>query len=106
MVTWAWTTACALPSSSRERHRAREGAADQPHVALCHPEGVADVAGVVMVDVAQLGMRERPLTAWTESDVVLGDQERIADVHDAVAIHVAAERGPRRRGGRARGRRG
>src|SRR5467141_3577918 len=35
---------------------AGEDATDEPHVALRHPEGVADVAGAVAVHVARLGV--------------------------------------------------
>src|SRR3989442_15642447 len=39
----------------------REGAADEPHVALCDPESIADIAAAVVVDVAQVGVGERRL---------------------------------------------
>src|SRR2546422_2401339 len=45
----------------------REDATDEPHVALRHPEGVADVAGAVAVHVARLGLRRAHLQvdlAW------------------------------------------
>ncbi len=43
------------PSSLRSLP-AGERTADEPHVALRDPEGVADVAGAVAVDVARLGV--------------------------------------------------
>jgi hypothetical protein len=61
---------------------------DEPHVALRDPEGVADVAGAVAVDVARLGVRE--LATKAQPHVELGDDERVADVDDPVPVHVAA----------------
>src|SRR5437879_3229179 len=56
-----------LKSRARER-LACEGAAES-HVALRHPERVSDVAAVVLIHVADLGMCERRLTALAQSDV-------------------------------------
>src|SRR2546427_746598 len=72
-----------------------------PLVTVRHPEGVADVAGAVAVDVARLGMRE--LATEAQPHVELGDDERVANVDDPVPVHIAAAdcgaRGGRRRRG-------
>jgi len=41
-----------------QKRGAGEGAADEPDIALRKPEGVADVAGAVAIDVAHLGVLE------------------------------------------------
>jgi len=85
---------------TRERP-AGERTVDEPHVALRYPEGVADVAGAVPVDVARLGLRE--LTTLPQPHIELGHYERIPDIDDPVPVHVAAadcgDRGGRRRRG-------
>ena len=56
----------------------REDATDEPHVALRHPEGVADVAGAVAVHVARLGVGE--LATLPQPHIELGYDERIPDL--------------------------
>jgi len=68
---------------------AGEDATDEPHVALRHPEGVADVAGAVAVHVARLGVGE--LATLPQLHIELGYDERISDIDDPVPVHVVAE---------------
>src|SRR6266480_6553014 len=85
---------------------AGEGAAHQPRVALCHPERIADIAAPVVVYVTHLWVREGSLTTDAQTHVVLRGQQGVANVDQAVPVHVAA-RGGTERGGRAgRARRG
>jgi len=67
---------------------AGEDATDEPHVALRHPEGVADVAGAVAVHVARLGVGE--LATLPQPHIELGYNERISDIDDLIPVHVAA----------------
>ena len=69
---------------------AGEGAADEPDVALRHPEGVPNVAGAVAVHVTDLRVAERRYATLPQADVELGHDERVPDVHDPVPVHVAA----------------
>src|SRR5437762_7243331 len=85
---------------------AGEDAPDGVHVALRHPERVSNVAGVVLIQVADLGMSERRLTALAQADVELRHEQRIANIHHSVAVHVTADAGVRRGGCRARAGRG
>src|SRR5438093_7326363 len=79
----------AMARSSRASKRgAGEGAADEPHIALRHPEGVADVAGAVAVHVAHLGVGE--LATLPQPHIELGYNERIPDIDDPIPVHVAA----------------
>jgi len=67
---------------------AGEGAADEPDVALRHPEGVPNVAGAVAVHVARLGVGE--LATLPQPHIELGYNERISDIDDLIPVHVAA----------------
>src|SRR5438132_6704255 len=82
----------------RRRRRAvegptREGAGDEPYVALGDPEGVADVAGAIPVHVTQRGIRY--CGAQTGTYVELRDQQGVANVHYPIPLHVPAGEGPR-----------
>src|SRR5437899_8003949 len=71
----------------------REGAGDEPYVALGDPEGVADVAGAIRVHVTERGIRYRG--AETGTYVELGDQQGVANVHYPIPLHVPTGEGPR-----------
>src|SRR5438132_9079347 len=82
----------------RRRRRAvegptREGAGDEPYVALGDPEGVADVAGAIPVHVTQRGIRY--CGAQTGTYVELRDRQGVANVHYAISVHVPTAKGPR-----------
>src|SRR5436309_5703523 len=82
----------------RRRRRAvegptREGAGDEPYVALGDPEGVADVAGAIPVHVTQRGIRY--CGAQTGTYVELRDQQGVANVHYPIPLHVPTGEGPR-----------
>src|SRR5881409_1442116 len=77
-------------SWARERP-AREGAADQPYVALRHPQGITDVTSAVSVHIADLRVTERRRSAGPQAHVMLRDEERVTDIHHAVPVHVAAQ---------------
>jgi len=63
---------------------AGEGAADEPDVALRHPEGVPNVAGAVAVHVARLGVGE--LATLPQLHIELGYDERISDVSLPIGV--------------------
>ena len=65
---------------------AGEGAADEPDVALCHPEGVPNVAGAVAVHVARLGVGE--LATLPQPHIELGyhDDEPLAQALSATRL--------------------
>src|SRR5436309_3098842 len=69
---------------------AAEGAAHEPHVALGHPESVADVAGAVAVHVARGRLAEWRHAAPPQTHIELRHHECIADVHDSISVHIAA----------------
>src|SRR5881397_1415969 len=71
---------------------AAEGAAREPHVALGHPESVADVAGTVAVHAACCRMAEWGHATLPQTHVELRHHECITDVHDSVSVHIAAGR--------------
>src|SRR5438876_11842665 len=71
----------------------REGAGDEPYVALGDPEGVANVAGAITVHVTERGIRYRG--AETGTYVELGDQQGVANVHYPIPLHVPTGEGPR-----------
>src|SRR6266446_2987899 len=71
----------------------REGAGDEPYIALGDPEGVADVAGAITVHVTQRGIRYRG--AETGTYVELRDQQGVANVHYPIPLHVPTGEGPR-----------
>src|SRR2546422_2315403 len=75
-------------SSMAYKRGAGEGAADEPDVALRHPEGVPNVAGTVAVHVTDLRVAERRYAALPQADVELGHDERVPDVNDPVPVHV------------------
>src|SRR5436309_8247166 len=82
----------------RRRRRAvegptREGAGDEPYVALGDPEGVANVAGAITVHVTQRGIRY--CGADTGTYVELRDQQGVANVHYPIPLHVPTGEGPR-----------
>src|SRR5207249_5821471 len=86
------------PHHLRRRRRAvegptREGAGDEPYVALGDPEGVADVAGAIPVHVTQRGIRY--CGAQTGTYVELRDQQGVANVHYPIPLHVPTGEGPR-----------
>src|SRR3989475_4347158 len=94
------STVIGASSSHRlRRHRravdgsTREGAGDEPYVALGDPEGVANVAGAITVHVTQRGIRYRG--AETGTYVELGDQQGVANVHYPIPLHVPTGEGPR-----------
>src|SRR5207247_4760384 len=71
----------------------REGAGDEPYIALGDPEGVANVAGAIPVHVTQGGIRYRG--AETGTYVELRDQQGVANVHYPIPLHVPTGEGPR-----------
>src|SRR5437867_10164223 len=103
-----WEPPMAVRSRAREGVAA-EGAADLADVALTYPQGVPNVTGAIAIDIAHLWMRE--LAALPDSHVELRDNQRVADVHGPIPVHIAAldearygarGRHGRRRRGRAR----
>src|SRR5437899_2730099 len=82
---------CKPPMAVRSRARegvAAEGAADLADVALTYPQGVPNVTGAIAIDIAHLWMRE--LAALPDSHVELRDNQRVADVHGPIPVHIAA----------------
>src|SRR5207247_549424 len=75
--------------------------------ALGHPQCITDVATVVSVDVADLGVIERRYPARAQTHRVLRHEKRVSDTHRPGPVHVAAQDRHRRGAGRGRcGRRG
>src|SRR5712664_4534482 len=78
-------------ASWTRKQPAGERTADQPHVALRHPEGVADVARAVEIYIADHRVRERCHAALAQTDGILRHNEGVANVDYSIAIHVATE---------------